>query len=123
MRISKDALKHLHSYPWVKLPDCLTMSTRAKPAATDYDPEESDSSGRRYPLPEPAQDPIEYWQWLDSQLEKEEDDCDETNDEHGVKEELVHSSYSPPTSSPVEKYWTGICYSLQYPPPCISNDK
>ena len=56
------------------------MSTRAKPVAADYDPEETDSSGRQYPLPEPAQDPTEYRQWLDWQLEKEEDDSNETND-------------------------------------------
>ena len=54
MRISKYALKHLHSYPSVKLPDWLTTSTRAKPVAADYDPEETDSSGRQYPLPEPV---------------------------------------------------------------------
>lgn len=80
MRISKYALKHLHSYPWVKLPDWLTTSTRAKPVAADYDPEETDSSGRQYPLHEPAQDPTEYRQWLHWQLEKEEDDSNETND-------------------------------------------
>ena len=74
-------------------------------------------------MPEPAQDPTEYWRWLDSQLEKEDNDSKETNDEHGVEEELVQSSYSTPTSSPAEKYWTGVCYALQPSTPRISNDK
>lgn len=113
MRISKYALKHLHSYPWVKLPDWLSTTTPTEPVAADYKPEKGDSSGRQYPSPEPAQDPTEYWRWLDLKLERDDNYSDETNDEHGVEEELVHSSYSPPNSSPVEKHWTGVCYSLQ----------
>jgi len=99
MRISKCALKNLASDPWVKLPDWLTKprtkSTCVEPAASNHDPaqewKETDSSGRQYPLPEPAQDPTKYWRWLDFQLGKEEDNSDKTNNEYGL-EELVHSS-------------------------------